>query len=79
MSEAFGIVKPERRWKAVIEYRSDDGVLDIVHVFDEIAELHDLIERGPHWDTMIRCEITHFREPHGECAVPLTVEAAEKL
>lgn len=49
----------DARWKAVILYRMEDGqFVDVEHYFEEIAELDDLIERGPHWDTLIRCTVT---------------------
>lgn len=47
------------RWKAVILYRMDGGnFVDVEHLFEEIEDLDVLIERGPHWDTLIRCTVT---------------------
>lgn len=63
------------RWRAVALYRTANGSIDVEHFFDEIADLHDLIERGPHWDTLISCTITRnhlVRES-------LTLEEAETL
>lgn len=48
----------ELRWKAVIEYRTDNGIVDVEHNFEEVEELHDIIERGPNWNCMERCIIT---------------------
>jgi hypothetical protein len=62
------------RWQAVVHYHSDNGLIGVVFDFDEIADLHDLIERGPHWDTIETVSI--FREPSRET---LTIEQAEKL
>lgn len=63
------------RWKAVIIYRSEHGNIDVEYFFDEIADLDDIIESGPHWDTLVRCVITR-----GEVLEKgLTVEAAASL
>lgn len=65
------------RWKAVILYRMEgDAFVDVEHLFEEIHELDDLIERGPHWDTIIRCTITLNRPAENK---HLTLEEAEKL
>jgi hypothetical protein len=64
------------RWKAVCVYRTGNGPVDIDHLFEEIADLHDLIERGPHWDTLISCTITLNRPAEDDA---LTVEKAERL
>lgn len=65
------------RWKAVILYRMEGGnFVDVEHFFEELDELDALIERGPHWDTLIRCTITLNRPSENKT---LTLEAAEKL
>ncbi len=64
------------RWKVKVIYRTDDGPLDVDHDLEELSYLHDLVERGPHWDTIVRIEITRIN--HSE-AVDLTVEGAKKL
>jgi hypothetical protein len=46
------------RWKALCLYRTEAGTVDVEHLFEEIADLHNLIERGPHWETLISCTIT---------------------
>jgi hypothetical protein len=38
------------RWIAIVKYRTDAGVNEVDHQFDELFELHDLIERGPDWN-----------------------------
>lgn len=38
------------RWRAVVTYRSAVGPVDVEHWLDELADLHDLVEAGPHWD-----------------------------
>jgi hypothetical protein len=38
------------RWIATVKYRTDAGITEVDHQFEEIFELHDLIERGPDWN-----------------------------
>jgi len=65
------------RWKAVILYRMrDNQFVDVEHCFEEIEDLHMLIERGPHWDTLIRCTITLNRPAQSKS---LTIEEAAEL
>jgi hypothetical protein len=63
------------RWRATVTYRTDSGPLDVVHDLAEIAELHDLVEHGPHWDTIIEIRIVRVVGGDG----PLTIEEAEQL
>lgn len=67
---------PLIRWHAVAYYRTANGQLDVHHDLEELAELHDRIERGPHWDTVERIEV--FRVNHNTAA-DLTVEQAAEL
>ncbi len=64
------------RWQAVVRHRR---AVHAVHIrtlrFEEISELHDLIENGPHWGTIIDCKITLLRD----AGSTLTIEEAEKL
>lgn len=64
------------RWLAEITYRTDAGPNVVPHDLTELSDLHDLVERGPHWDTIDKIEI--FRVNHNTAA-DLTVEAAEKI
>ena len=64
------------RWQATAIYRTANGPVDIVHDLEEIADLHDLIEGGPHWDTIVRIEIKRVNHMDGES---LTVEGAAAL
>ena len=66
----------EPRWKAVAVYRTDSGGVDVEWFFEEIAELHDLIERGPHWDSLVSCTVTLNRPAED---TSLTVERAAVL
>lgn len=63
------------RWQATVHYRTDSGIVDVVHGLEEIGDLQELVEIGPHWDTIERIEIVRA------LAVPsdLTVEGAAKL
>ncbi len=64
------------RWKALVQYRSDTGLINVEMFLDEIADLDGRIERGPHWDTVHHIEIkriNHIQSP------TLTVEQAAEL
>ncbi|PVE57189.1 hypothetical protein [Rhizobium rhizogenes] len=63
------------RWKAVAEYRSQAGIVDVEHAIEELEELHDLIERGPDWNTLVKITVT-FARPVCEL---LTIEEAARL
>ena len=56
----------DKRWKAVIEYRTDTGAESIEHYFEELSELHLIIEHGPDWNFLIRCTITLNRPDNSE-------------
>jgi hypothetical protein len=64
-----------KRWKAIIEYRTDAGPVDVEHEIQELDELQELVERGPDWRTMNRCTVTLARNADWN----LTVEQAGKL
>ena len=64
------------RWLATIWYRSDRGRVKEEYRLNEIEDLQEYVEQGPHWDTIIRIEverINHTDDPN------LTVEMAEEL
>lgn len=63
------------RWSAVIYYRTEQGVIDVQHDMEEIHELQDIVENGPHWDTIHL--ITIVRTDGADRK--LTVEEAERL
>lgn len=63
------------RWRATVNYRTEAGTVDVVHDLSEIRDLHDLIENGPHWDTIeqiVIVRINHVTDTN------LTVEGAER-
>jgi hypothetical protein len=63
------------RWKAVIHYRTESGLLDVEHGIEEIEDLHDIVERGPDWNVIDRIVITLDRKAYSD----LTVEEAAGL
>jgi len=64
------------RWHAVVMYRTDNGPITVEHDLLEVGDLAPLIERGPHWDTIIGIHITRVNHVDAE---DLTVERAVKL
>lgn len=46
------------RWKAVVNYRSNTGIIDVHHDIEEIEDLQDIVERGPDWNTIRDITIT---------------------
>lgn len=56
----------DKRWKAVIEYRTDEAAQSVEHYFEEISDLHLIIEHGPDWNFLIRCTVTLNRADDGE-------------
>ena len=63
------------RWHAVVHYRTANGMLEVEHDLEEISELHDLIEHGPHWDTIARIEVLRV----GHEMTESTIEQAAEL
>lgn len=55
----------EKRWKAVVEYRTAGGTQSVEHFFEEILDLHLIIEHGPDWNFLIRCTVTLNRADDG--------------
>lgn len=48
-----------KRWRAVASYKADNGIVSFAHEFDELEELHDLIEAGPDWTTLDKIEVRY--------------------
>jgi hypothetical protein len=55
----------DKRWKALIEYRTGEGTKSLEHYFEEITDLHLIIEHGPDWNFLIRCVVTLNRPDGG--------------
>lgn len=64
-----------KRWEAVI-WRRYDGLMmkRERHELEELCDLHDIVEQGPHFGTIDKIEITFVGGGAG-----LTVEEAETL
>jgi hypothetical protein len=56
----------DKRWKAIIEHRTEEGTESLEHYFEEISDLHLIIEHGPDWNQLIRCTVTLNRSDDGE-------------
>ena len=63
------------RWIATVNYRTTSGIIDVQHDLEEIEELQELVEAGPHWDTIDSIRIIRADGAERE----LTVEEAERL
>lgn len=46
------------RWISTITYRTKHGPVHVTHYFEEIEDLHDIVARGPDWNTIIKIETT---------------------
>ena len=64
------------RWIATIYYRANAGLVDVEHAIEELHELADLVERGPHWDCIDHIEIRLSRPAQNP---GLAVEQADEL
>ena len=56
----------DKRWRAVIEYDSKNGPVSTEHFFEEMRDLHVIVEHGPDWNTLARCTVTLNRPDGGE-------------
>jgi hypothetical protein len=66
----------DARWVANIYYRTDNGTVVIKRWLEELCEIDDLVEAGPHWDTIEEIKIERINHL---TSADLTVEAAAKL
>lgn len=64
------------RWQATVFYQSESGLVDVVHDLDEIEDLHDLVEAGPHFDTIRGISIKRVGWIEDDA---MTVEQAARL
>jgi len=46
-----------KRWSASIFFRSGAGLVESRHAIEELADLQDIVEGGPDWNTIERIEI----------------------
>jgi hypothetical protein len=56
----------EKRWKAVLEYRTEKGDSAVLHFLEEIADLHLIMEHGADWNSLVRCTVTLNRPDDGD-------------
>jgi hypothetical protein len=63
------------RWHATIYYRSDTGGVDVEHDIEELEDLHDIVERGPDWNTIDKIVVMLARK----CGERMTLEQADAL
>lgn len=71
-----GEVPEWARWKATMVFRGEHGWSDHVFWLEEIYDIHEAVEGGPHWDAIENIEVVrvnHVTSP------TLTVEAAAAL
>jgi len=56
------------RWLATVKYRTDAGISEVDHQFEEMFDLHDLIERGPDWNCIenIHIELNPRRKQYDD-------------
>ena len=45
------------RWIVTITYRTDAGPLPVEHDIEELHDIHDIVERGPDWNTITSIKI----------------------
>jgi hypothetical protein len=63
-----------KRWNVIVRYRSEAGIVNVPYEIEELAELQDLVEHGPDWNTITDITIK-LAAPD---PVGLTVEEAER-
>lgn len=65
-----------KRWLATVWYRTDNGSVDVRYELEELKDLHDIIERGPHFDTVESIRILRINHVTG---ATLTIEQSKAL
>jgi hypothetical protein len=65
----------KHRWKLNLYYRTEKGTLKVERWINEFAEMVDLVEFGPHWDTIEKIEVFRINPIN----VDLTVERADVM
>jgi hypothetical protein len=62
------------RWRALMTFSGDAGPYDVIHEFEELEELQDIVERGPDWHSILSIKIELARRNYH-----VTVEEAREL
>lgn len=47
-----------KRWHALVIYLTDNGAIEVAHDIEELDELHDLVERGPSFYSILSIIVT---------------------
>jgi hypothetical protein len=63
------------RWIAQINYRFDNGIRGVLIGFEEFGDLGEVIEQGPHWDSVVSINVERLRDADET----MTVEKASSL
>lgn len=63
------------RWHVTIYYRSETGGVDVEHDIEEIDELHDIVERGPDWNSIDKIVVTLARKSDDRMTIEKAVRA----
>jgi hypothetical protein len=63
------------RWLIEIGYRTESGSITVDHYVEELEDLHDVVERGPDWNTIeeIRVHLNPQRTLHPDDTVEATL------
>src|SRR3546814_10945518 len=72
------LTRPETmfaRWIATVHYRTEAGLVDVQHDLDEIEDLQDLVEHGPHFGAIDHINIVYALGGDEK----LTVEGAREI
>lgn len=68
--------KMKARWEATVRYRLSAKKFDTETTqLEELVDLYNYVERGPHWDTIDKIEIRRINPDHPG----LTIGQAERL
>jgi hypothetical protein len=62
------------RWHAVVNYRTDTGIVDVHHDIDELEEIQMRVERGPDWNTIVDIVITLAIRTHDGLTVEQSLD-----
>lgn len=63
------------RWLATIHYRHDEGTRTVIFPMEELSELADKVEAGPHWDCIVSIKTVRVNAAYPK----MTVEEAMAL
>jgi len=64
------------RWWVEITYRTDKGPCIVEYDMEELEELHNIVERGPNWNSILDIRVKYNRTTG---PVTLTAEQGRML